>query len=529
MADGDGSRKRSSKYVGQGRLPNPSNTNSLKKFLSKSIRLVFSNFLRVFALFLHKLNGRGLNSSMAYPNTTEKCNEFKKCKNVFADKTNTTFKSIVASFKLVCDDKDKLETIQIIQAASLFIGSVIGGHICDWFGRQFGFYICQLGVAITSCMTIASTTWVSFAVVQFFNGILYGIIEVESIVLMMEFTNNQYRMIPNACFQTNIANIVIALIAFLTKDWQVYFVFLNLVTLPIAMAFMLWNESPRWLLVKGKINAACNVLNDLSDKRWNGTEVKFTPHNLELLPRDTSNTYYNFYHLFEKKRFAKQSLLQILSMITYAIVFVCYLNVIRRFKGSTILIVFLDGAIRLVIPVIIIVLDFKFKEFTRRLQFLLSLALIGICLLVTTIITIAGSKWYSAEVTDEHYSSNNTTLPDSHSWNCFWLFARHLGTIIGILILQPLLDSRFPAGAFIILLSLVALTLVLGFLLQPDTKGKALLDTIEEADYTRVENSLPLALLKMAAMHRVMQSELHQKLTEEKARRMGSANTPTGS
>lgn len=105
-----------------------------------------------------------------------------------------------------------------------------------------------------------------------------------------------------------------------------------------------------------------------------------------------------------------------------------------------------------------------------------------------------------------------------------------MGTIIGILVLQPLMDSKFPAGAFIFPLALVILTLVVGVLLQPDTKGKALLDTIEEADYTRVENSLPLALLKfvlhflhrisllfrLAAMHKVMQSELHQKLSEEK-------------
>lgn len=74
---------------------------------------------------------------------------------------------------------------------------------------------------------------------------------------------------------------------------------------------------------------------------------------------------------------------------------------------------------------------------------------------------------------------------------------RHIGTIIGILVLQPLLDSKFPAAAFIFPLGLVVLTLLVGLLLQPDTKGKALLDTIDEADYTRVENSLPLALLKL--------------------------------
>jgi hypothetical protein len=72
------------------------------------------------------------------------------------------------------------------------------------------------------------------------------------------------------------------------------------------------------------------------------------------------------------------------------------------------------------------------------------------------------------------------------------LIFRHLGTIIGIIVLQPLLESKFSAGAFIFPLALVILTLVLGILLQPDTKGKALLDTIEEADYTRVDNSLPL-------------------------------------
>lgn len=67
--------------------------------------------------------------------------------------------------------------------------------------------------------------------------------------------------------------------------------------------------------------------------------------------------------------------MQILSMITYAIVFVCYLNVLRSFKGSTIKVVFLDGAARLIIPIVIIILDLRIKEFTRRFQFLLSLGL----------------------------------------------------------------------------------------------------------------------------------------------------------
>lgn len=160
-------------------------------------------------------------------------------------------------------------------------------------------------------------------------------------------------MIPNACFQWNIANMVIALIAFLTRDWQRFFVFLNLVTSPIIIAFMLFHESPRWLVAKGKMSEACNVrivfalrcsfklfqvLNDLADKRWNGTDVVFTPASLESIRHEKHNKFYNFYHLFNHRRFAKQSLMQLLSMFTYSMVAMAYLYVIRDFSGSSVLV-----------------------------------------------------------------------------------------------------------------------------------------------------------------------------------------------
>jgi hypothetical protein len=53
------------------------------------------------------------------PATHEKCEQLKACKNWSAIKNSTEFNSIVASFRLICDDADKPEKIQIIQAASL--------------------------------------------------------------------------------------------------------------------------------------------------------------------------------------------------------------------------------------------------------------------------------------------------------------------------------------------------------------------------------------------------------------------------
>ena len=66
-------------------------------------------------------------------------------------------------------------------------------------------------------------------------------------------------MIPVACFQWNFANMIIAMVAYFTRDWQKFFVVLNMITSPIIMALMLFNESPRWLIAKGKFLEAANV------------------------------------------------------------------------------------------------------------------------------------------------------------------------------------------------------------------------------------------------------------------------------
>ncbi|CAD5232254.1 unnamed protein product [Bursaphelenchus xylophilus] len=458
------------------------------------------------------------------------------CSKLSAVEGSADFKSIVASFQLVCEDANKPQIINILQSVSLMIGAILGGHLGDAFGRQFMFYVCQLGICITSCLIVASTGWQGFAAAQFCNGILYGIVEVESLTMLMEMTSDQFRMIPNACFQTNLANVVVALIAFLTKDWQMFFVFLNLVNLPTCMGFMLWHESPRWLLVKGEIASACDVLNDLTDKRWNGTEVKFTPLNLQKIPQDTSKKFYSFYDLFSNRRFAKQSMLQIVSMITCAIVSVCYMRVIREFSGSSILIVFLDGCVRLIIPIIIIVADIKFDSFTRRIQFLLALSLMGISLLIAMILVICGVPYQNLTVAI--IVTFGAMINDSVLWMniiqvttqryptvircCAFgsvFCAKHIGTIIGILILPPILDSDFPGGAFLVPLLLIMVTLVLGIILMPETKGKALLDTMDDVDYTRVEKALPKALLKLATIHRVIQQENQKKIDEENKER----------
>ncbi|KAJ1350742.1 hypothetical protein KIN20_006617 [Parelaphostrongylus tenuis] len=142
------------------------------------------------------------------------------CTKYTAEKKSVGFVSLVGDFKMICNDADKVKWIQVIQAGGSLVGSIIGGHMGDYYGRKTMFFIGQLFIIITSIMSTASRNWIAYACIQGMNCFLYGVIEVTSLTMMMEYTNNKYRIVMASAFQWPIAYIVISLIAFLTKISQ---------------------------------------------------------------------------------------------------------------------------------------------------------------------------------------------------------------------------------------------------------------------------------------------------------------------
>ena len=65
--------------------------------------------------------------------------------------------------------------------------------------------------------------------------------------------------------------------------------------------------------------------------------------------------------------------------------------------------------------------------------------------------------------------------------------------------MKPLLTSNWSTGAFVIPEAMIILTIIVGFFFQPETKGKALMDQMVEANYGRMENELPRALMRYAS------------------------------
>ncbi|VDM49732.1 unnamed protein product, partial [Toxocara canis] len=478
------------------------------------------------------------------PTDDAKCAFLKSnCTQLSAIKSSVEFYSLVAAWKLICDDKDKPVLIQLIQAVGGFMGSFVGGHCGDHFGRKKFFFTGQLCIIITSVMATAAVSWYTYAICLFLNAIFYGMIEVTSLTLMMEYTNDKYRLISNACFQWPIAYMVIALIAFLTKDWQYFFIFLNLVSSPIAIAFILFYESPRWLVASDQLERACEVLNDIAHRRWNDANIKFTANDLNLIPRDNNKKkpFYNVYHLFCTRRLFKQTFMQLLSMFTYGLVSSTYFYTLKGLhdwmikssisSDNAIMFTFLHGVFRIFVPPIVIFLDFKFFKFGRKIQLIGSLTINCLCfaaltalmilnvrcdhIAVTVLVIVAtmineSAFWMNiAQITAQRYP----TVIRCIAYGSIHAF-KHIGLIVGISVLEPFLSTR-PLWAFLIPEIFIVITLVCGIVLQAETKGKALTDRLIESQFGRLENEIPRALMRLAAGHRFNQVTVRERLKQQ--------------
>uniref|UniRef100_A0AC35UDA5 MFS domain-containing protein n=1 Tax=Rhabditophanes sp. KR3021 TaxID=114890 RepID=A0AC35UDA5_9BILA len=471
------------------------------------------------------------------------CTDLKQqCSNFTAIKDSVDFHSIVGAFKMVCEDDNKVEYIQLIQSLAMLIGAVIGGHVGDHLGRNTIFFLCQLCIIITSIMTTASQTWVHYAICQGITGFLYGGIEVMVMTTMMEMTNNKYRLIPNASFQWPLAYLIIALIAYLTKGWQLYFIFLNAVGSFFSIGFIMFLESPRWLIATGQFEEAAEVLNDIAHCRWNDAAVHFTENDLKNLPSEPNQKYrlYNFFHLFSKRKLVQQTLLQMFSMFTYSIISANYNYSVSSWESNIIPFVAINGGLRFIIPIVIIYFDFKIPSLGRKVQFVASLICEGFCYGGVIILMLCGYKhsysWVNVLITIA------TMINDSAFWmnivqittqryptvirctafgfiQCF----KHLGYMVGVYIMKPILKSEDPIYAFVIPEVLIVVTIVLGIVLQPEVKGKSLKDTMDEVNKGRIVTRLPTGLLQLVSQFRTDQGAHKSELEEAFKTQMSKA------
>ncbi|XP_049997601.1 solute carrier family 22 member 14 isoform X2 [Alexandromys fortis] len=171
-------------------------------------------------------------------------------------------RSLINEFDLVCGNEPNKENMLTVFLAGFLTGSLFFGFLCDKIGRYpvflmslAGFLFFGFGTAFVKSFN--QYLFFRFTTAQASQG--YGI---SSSSLVMEWLVGEHRahaIILQHCF-LGLGIILLSEVATKTFHWRLVFLLAGAPLFPIISNIWVVRESPRWLMVKGKVDEAKKVL-----------------------------------------------------------------------------------------------------------------------------------------------------------------------------------------------------------------------------------------------------------------------------
>ena len=190
--------------------------------------------------------------------------------------------SYALEWGLICSDEDKGSNLKSVFFFGAFLGLITGTVLFDRIGRKT---TCLLGLAISSLSCMA-TYFVNSYDIMLPLRIVHGFgtfIVVSGVdLLSIEFTPSNMRnlsqILSNALW--NVGSFLLVGISYSLKDWHHIFLVQGCVLVATAIPILLFPESPRFHLVKGKQKEARTTFKKISrifktDKILESTEITY--------------------------------------------------------------------------------------------------------------------------------------------------------------------------------------------------------------------------------------------------------------
>ncbi|XP_046482453.1 carcinine transporter isoform X1 [Neodiprion pinetum] len=181
--------------------------------------------------------------------------------------------SIVIDFNLVCN----YSIYPTFGLVALNTGGPIGvylfGMLNDRIGRRLSFFICLATLITGGFLTSVANSFWTWAGTRFIVGLTIPAIYQIPFIISLELVGPNYRSFVTVmtCTFYTIGLCTLAGVTYLVRDWRL----LALTTsAPFLLYFLYWwflPESPRWLLAKGRLEEANEILETLA--RVNGKEL----------------------------------------------------------------------------------------------------------------------------------------------------------------------------------------------------------------------------------------------------------------
>ncbi|CAI2350950.1 unnamed protein product [Caenorhabditis sp. 36 PRJEB53466] len=284
------------------------------------------------------------------------------------------FESVQVEFNYICDDAKKVKNTITIQTFGVLVGAAIFGQVSDNFGRRKALLISCLGNAIFNFISSYSPDLFYFMVWRTVAGVFAGGITVVQMVYMVENIPRNHRMWIQNSITWSPNLILFPYIAYLAHDWRTLSVVIAAASVLSFLALIVLEESPRWLVQKGRMEEARALLvkirkidrlytAEFEDELDDVLRIEAEKH-----ARSSKKAKkYTFIHLFCTWKMLARTVTFIVGIICTTFIVYALMYNMEKLSGSLYWNSAIIGASRWVVNIAVSIADYKLPWFGRKL------------------------------------------------------------------------------------------------------------------------------------------------------------------
>ncbi|XP_050996291.1 solute carrier family 22 member 14 [Acomys russatus] len=171
-------------------------------------------------------------------------------------------RSLINEFDLVCGNEPNMENMQTIFLAGILTGSLLFGILSDKLGRYPTILISLLGLLVFGFGTAFVNSFYQYLFFRFAVAQVSVGFTICSVSLVMEWLVGEHRaqaVLLQHCFFA-VGILLLSGLTYKISHWRLLFLVGSVPMFPLLCTVWVLRESPRWLMVKGKVEEARKVL-----------------------------------------------------------------------------------------------------------------------------------------------------------------------------------------------------------------------------------------------------------------------------
>ncbi|KAH8416957.1 hypothetical protein KR222_000208, partial [Zaprionus bogoriensis] len=246
--------------------------------------------------------------------------------------------SWTSQWDLVCDKEYLKNVAEMFFLLGVATGGIISGYLSDKFGRKTMLFISAVLQTIFGLLLYFCSSFELYLTLRALLGLVSVSVTYSGLILAIEYVDGKWRTIAGMynLFPLPISYMIISGLAYLTQDYQRLQLCIGVPGIFLCFLWFVVPESPRWLLVKGRIEEVRRIIETAA--RFNGRQL---PADYQLTPPTQESSSQDFTYLFRSSYLRRISICFLCIWFTMNLVYYGIILNMSSFGGN----VYLNSAL----------------------------------------------------------------------------------------------------------------------------------------------------------------------------------------